>query len=140
MRNAVHVDFQLPESARHFGKAAQRGRVLFRHRMSAEKLVHDCDVGPHDGKFRRVPPVLAVEIQGELEDEESLRTKARWYLVHGVEVVWLLFPMDLRVTVLTNRAEHVATVGDSLPPHPALPELAPPVDELFAQVKADRGQ
>ncbi|MER2561301.1 MAG: Uma2 family endonuclease [Myxococcaceae bacterium] len=37
------------------------------------------DVGPHRGQFRRVPPLLAVELAGEDEGERALLEKAAWY-------------------------------------------------------------
>jgi Uma2 family endonuclease len=50
------------------------------------------DVDPPTGKLRRVAPVLAVEVAGEDEGEDDLREKARWYLGHGVAVVWIVLP------------------------------------------------
>lgn len=91
------------------------------------------DVGPHEGKYRRAPPVLAVEVAGELEDETSLRAKAGWYLSHGVEVVWLLFPETRCAVVLTTDGEQCVGRG-RMPLHPSLPDLEPPLDDLFAQV------
>lgn len=93
------------------------------------------DLGPHDGKYRRVAPVLAIEIQGEVESEGSLRNKAAWYLSRGVEVVWLLFPVDNRVIVLTPERERVLGTGEELPVHASLPDLTPKVDDLFDQVR-----
>jgi len=92
------------------------------------------DLGAYDGKYRRVAPVLAVEVQGELEDETALRSKAGWYLSHGVQIVWLLFPSDRRLIVMTARGELPLRAGDTLPDDPALPELTTAVDELFTQV------
>jgi Uma2 family endonuclease len=93
------------------------------------------DLGPRRGKFRPVPPVLAVEVKGELEDEETLRAKAHWYLSHGVEVVWLLFPEERRVIVLTAGQEHLVGPSGRLPPHPSLPGLEPLLEELFEQLE-----
>lgn len=93
------------------------------------------DLGPHEGKFRRVPPVLAVEIQGELETESALRAKTQWYLARGVEVVWLLFPEARRALVMTAAGEQSIGPGERLPPHPSLPDLEPALDELLEQVE-----
>lgn len=95
------------------------------------------DVGPYKGRFRRVPPVLAVEVQGE-DDDATLRDKAAWYLRKGVAVVWLLFPEDTRALVLTSAGERLVERGQRMPEHPELPDLAPLVDELFEQVLARR--
>jgi Uma2 family endonuclease len=90
--------------------------------------------GPREGRYRRTPPVLAVEVQGELEDEAALLEKAQWYLSHGVEVVWLLFPSRRDVLVLTKGEQRAFAMGQRLAPQAALPGLEPAVDELFAQL------
>ena len=92
--------------------------------------------GPHRGRFQRVPPVLAVEVRGEVEDEAELEAKARWYLDHGVEVVWLVFPADLRVTVVTAVGASELTGDAEIPEHVSLPGLRVSLSELFAQVAA----
>jgi hypothetical protein len=92
------------------------------------------EVGALQGRFRRVPPVLAVEVQGELEDEAALRAKARWYVAHGVASVWLLFPESMRVLVMHGADERFFAMGERLPEHHTLPGLSPLVDELFEQI------
>jgi Uma2 family endonuclease len=92
------------------------------------------DVGAHQGRYRPVPPILAVEVQGELEDEATLRAKAAWYLDRGVELVWLLFPSQRRIVVITRVAGRNFALGERLPEHPSLPGLTPTVDELFDQI------
>jgi Uma2 family endonuclease len=92
------------------------------------------DLGPYTGKFRRVPPVLVVEVQGELETDEQLHEKATWYLAHGVEVVWLVQPKTQVVTVLTSSGERRLSNGDRIPPHPSLPGLEPLISEFFEQL------
>jgi Uma2 family endonuclease len=78
---------------------------------------------------------LAVEVQGELEDEQALREKAQWYRSHGVRVVWLVFPVDRRVLIVSEDGERWFASGEHLPLHPLLPDLHPPVDELFEQIE-----
>ena len=97
------------------------------------------DVGPNRGGFQRVPPVLAVEVAGEDGDaEEQLVEKAAWYLGHGVAVVWILLPEERGVRVVTHdglvRLGRDATIS----PHPLLPDLTPPVAELFTQIDRTR--
>lgn len=92
------------------------------------------DLGGYQGKYRRVPPVLAVEVEGEVEDAASLTNKSAWYLAHGVSVVWLLFPASRQVVVVTSEGRAEYGVGDKLAAHEALPGLMPLVDELFAQL------
>ena len=86
------------------------------------------------GTFYRVPPVLAVEVAGQDEDSGVLREKARWYLEHGVTVVWLLFPATRGVEALTVHHHHVLAQGKSIPVHPALPGLSPRVRDFFDQL------
>jgi Uma2 family endonuclease len=80
--------------------------------------------------FRRKPPVLAVEVGGEDEDEAVLTEKARWYLEHGVETVWLVFPEQREVVVVTNRGRKRQSSG-RLPAPASLPELSPALAEIF---------
>jgi Uma2 family endonuclease len=91
------------------------------------------DVAEYTGGFRRVAPVLAVEVAGEDEQELHLREKAGWYLSVGVQLVWLVLPDTREVIVMTAGGESRHRTG-ALPPHPALPDLAPAVDDFFRQL------
>jgi hypothetical protein len=115
--------------------ANEAGMVLDGDTRGADAAVwRRSEVGALTGKFRRVPPILAVEVQGELEDEAALRTKARWYVDHDVEVVWLLFPESMRVVVIQRAGEGSFAMGERLPEHDSLPGLCPLVDDLFEQI------
>jgi len=94
-------------------------------------------VGPYEGKFRRVPPLLAVEVAGEDEQEPALRDKARWYLDAGVSAVWVVLPESREVSVVTSTEELRYRRGETLAPDPALPGLTPRVDDFFIQVSAE---
>ena len=89
--------------------------------------------GPH---FQRVPPVLVAEVAGEDEDETALHDKARWYLGAGVQVVWIVLPESRKVVVIDATEERRCRSGETLPSHPAVPGLAPRVDEFFVQISA----
>jgi len=82
--------------------------------------------------FARTPPLLAVEVIGKDETVEMLLEKARWYLAHGVEVVWTVEPTTRTVHVTT--ASGTVAVQDRLPAHPSLPGLGPLVADLFRQI------
>jgi Uma2 family endonuclease len=69
------------------------------------------DLGPSRGKMRVSPPVLAVEVAGQDEDEAVLREKARWYLSHGVAIVWLALPGEREVVVVRPGAPHTGENG-----------------------------
>jgi Uma2 family endonuclease len=90
--------------------------------------------GPSIGRLRQTPPVLAVEVAGQDEDETVLREKARWYLSHGVSVVWLVIPESREVVVVRSDGESRHGLGERLPEEECLPELAPEVARFFAQL------
>jgi Uma2 family endonuclease len=94
------------------------------------------DVGPYDGRLRRRPPVLAVEVAGDDEPESFLCDKGRWYLDAGVVAVWLVLPETREVIVMTAGQTVRFTSADALPENAALPGLAPRVSELFTQLGA----
>lgn len=94
------------------------------------------DLSGYEGGYRRVPPILAVEVAGKWDTDEQLRDKARWYLDKGVRVVWLVFPKRREVIVLTPHDEHRLGSGQRVPAHDDLPGLEPLVDDLFAQISA----
>ena len=94
------------------------------------------ELGGYRGKFRHLPPVLAVEVSGQDETESVLREKAHWYLAAGVEVVWLVLAEEREVLVITPAGECRLGAGDCIPEHPALPGLAPDVADLFRQIGA----
>jgi Uma2 family endonuclease len=85
-------------------------------------------------KFPRVPPVLAAEVAGRDEGERSLVAKAQWYLARGVRVVWVLLPDTREVIVVTSDGTLRRRGDEMLPPHHALPDLAPPASAFFGRL------
>src|SRR5437867_3387427 len=63
------------------------------------------DLGPRPSGLLRVPPVLAAEVAGRDEGSIALREKARWYLAASVPIVWLVFPEEREVVVVTRTGE-----------------------------------
>ena len=96
------------------------------------------DLGAYDGRLRRVPPVLAVEVAGadEGDSETALREKAKWYLSVGVSVVWIIFPERRDLLVISSEQESRVSGNEKIQAHPALPELSPKASELFVQVSS----
>jgi Uma2 family endonuclease len=92
------------------------------------------DTGRSTGKLRSVPPVLAVEIAGEDEDEPFLHGKAQWYLRHGAEAVWIVLPEQREVLVVQRGGESRHGKEQRLPSIRELPGLAPEVAQFFAQI------
>lgn len=91
------------------------------------------DLGTHTGGYRRVPPVLAVEIAGRDDDEPTLRDKAAWYLRNGVGTVWLVLPATRSVVVIDAAGATTFTRG-RLPPTAGLDGLEVDVERFFAQL------
>jgi len=92
------------------------------------------DVGPSVGRLRHAPPILAVEVAGQDEDEGALREKAKWYIEHGVAVVWIVAPERRVVHVFTTSGESEHGAAERLLPHERLPGLVPAVAQFFAQI------
>lgn len=83
--------------------------------------------------FARVPPLLAVEVEGEEEPDQAraLRIKTRWYLKHGTKIVWLVLSSRREIIAITAHGEERCKPGELTPEHAELPGLRIPVDELF---------
>jgi Uma2 family endonuclease len=92
------------------------------------------EVGPSTGRLRHTPPVLAVEVAGQDEDEQSLRNKAAWYVRYGVAIVWLILPESREVIVFRDASESRHAASAELPVDPRLPGLAPSVARFFVQL------
>src|SRR3990172_4679521 len=75
------------------------------------------DVGEAASGLPRVPPVLAAEVAGQEEGESVLRSKARWYLDAGVEIVWIVLPESREVVVLTRTTDRRHRAGETLSAH-----------------------
>jgi len=113
----------------------EAGMVLDGETRAADAAVWSrAAAGEFTGGFRRVPPILAVEIAGQDEGEPELRSKSAWYLGRGARVVWLVLPQSREVVVLMQGGESRHGVGESLPAHPDLPGLTPPAAEFFRQL------
>jgi Uma2 family endonuclease len=91
-------------------------------------------VGPATGRLRHAPPVLAVEIAGADDDEPAMREKARWYLSHDVEIVWIIVPSTREVIVIGSNHEWRLHRGQPIPPTEKLPGLSPDVASFFVQL------
>lgn len=84
--------------------------------------------------FARLPPVLAVEVAGIDDMSEALLEKARWYLAHGVETVWIVLPSSRSVRVVTAATIVEVATGKRLPQPLSLAGLAPLVADFFRQL------
>ena len=125
----------LTQNREFVGAANEAGMLLQGEIRAADGAIwRRVDVEPRTGGFRRVPPILAVEIAGRDEDEANLREKARWYLDRGVAVVWLIFPETRELVILRPASESRHGAGQKLPSTPELPGLEVEVDRIFRQL------
>jgi Uma2 family endonuclease len=92
------------------------------------------DLGPVTAGALTLPPILAVEVCGRFQAEADLREKAKWYLEHGVRIVWIVLPREREVVVLEGDRETRYRRGDTIAEVAELPGLRARVDDLFIQL------
>lgn len=90
--------------------------------------------GPRTGGYRRVAPILAVEVAGRDEEEAALLVKARWYLDHGVRVVWIVLPAERAVVVVDGGGSRRLVANETIEARDELPGLTTTVERLFRQL------
>jgi Uma2 family endonuclease len=90
-----------------------------------------------DQPYLRVAPDLAVEILSPDESARRFASKLRFYLLHGVRLVWVVDPLAQTITVYTpgDAEERVLTVEDMLDGGAVLPGFRVPVAEIMAQLR-----
>jgi Uma2 family endonuclease len=86
--------------------------------------------------YLHTAPDLAVEILSPGESITRFASKLRFYLLHGVRLVWVVDPMAKTITVYTpgDTDERVLREGDTLDGGEVLPGFAAPVAEIMAQL------
>jgi Uma2 family endonuclease len=77
-------------------------------------------------------PDLAIEVQSPDQTEEFMRKKAQIYLEHGTALVWLVFPEQRIVEVLTQQGSHTLNENDVLDGGNVLPNFQLAVSKIFA--------
>lgn len=76
-------------------------------------------------------PDLAVEVQSPGQSEHLMLEKAQYYLSHGTMLVWLVYPKQQIVEVLSPSARQLLTIEDTLTGGELLPGLAIAVRDIF---------
>jgi len=124
----------LEEHPEFTGGTNEVGIKLGDDRRGADVAVWRAQKRPLPKGFRRVPPLLAIEVEGKEmpEREPALRKKARWYLKHGTKIVWLVLQSKRELVVITKGGLSRHGSGEMTPEHPEVPGLREPVDRLFA--------
>jgi len=72
-----------------------------------------------------------VRQDGSCLSQQLVAASARWCLARGVGVACVVLPDSRDVVVMTPDGETRRGRGERLPADPALPGLAPPVDDFF---------
>ena len=87
-------------------------------------------------KYLRTAPDLVVEILSPDESAGRFARKLRFYLLHGVRLVWVVDPIAQTITVYAPGSgdERVLRPGDTLDGGDVLPGFSVPVDEIMAQL------
>ena len=115
--------------------ANEAGMILGGEVRAADAAVWRRDhAGPRTGGYRRSAPILAVEVAGRDEGEAELLPKARWYLEHGVAVVWIVLPLAREVIVVDGAGQTRLGTDDAIEVRDELPGLTSPVARLFRQL------
>jgi len=89
------------------------------------------DLERYVGGLRRVPPLLAVLVGAEGEDE--VHRRAADLLAAGAGAVWLVLPAAASVLVVARGSTQTFGPGDRLPEPSGLAGLTPAVTELIGQ-------
>jgi Uma2 family endonuclease len=76
-------------------------------------------------------PDFAIEVKSPDDSLKALREKARYYLAHGCQRVWLVIPEHQLVEVYTLEAETIVTLGQTLDGGDLLPSFTLAVDSIF---------
>ena len=95
---------------------------------SAEKVPLDARITG----YAEVAPDLVVEIVSPNDSRREVHDKAQMWLLHGVRLVWVVYPNTRTVDVYRSNGA-VITLGeeDSLDGHDALPGFACGVSAIF---------
>jgi len=128
------------------GRVRTEWRCIFGPRGRARGFVPDVVYA----SFERMPPVnaveqayletapdLVVEILSLGESPERFARKLRFYLLHGVRLVWVVDPEAQTITVYTpgQADEQVLRPGDTLDGGDVLPGFTASVAEIMAQLQ-----
>lgn len=81
-----------------------------------------------------LPPTLAVEIRSEGQSMRSLRDKCREYRSRGIEVCWLIDPIQRSVEVFEEGREGVEIEAGAVLASEKIPGFSMPIADLWAEL------
>jgi Uma2 family endonuclease len=83
------------------------------------------------GAVARMPD-LAIEVKSPNDTYKELRERAHYYLEHGTQIVWLVYPAKRQIEVLTADDFELLSEGDVLNGGDLLPGFSLAVADVFA--------
>ncbi len=76
-------------------------------------------------------PDIAIEVQSPDESDKFMKDKGEYYLAHGTKMVWIVYPRQQLVEVLTLTERHLLTSDDTLTGGEVLPGFTLRISEIF---------
>lgn len=76
-------------------------------------------------------PDIAIEVQSPDQSDKLMKDKGEYYLANGSTIVWLVYPKQRIVEVLTPTDRHLLTVNDTLTGGDVLPGFSVLISEIF---------
>jgi Uma2 family endonuclease len=80
-------------------------------------------------------PDLVVEVKSPTDSLRKMRDKARFYIAHGAQLVWLFLPERAYIEIYSPDDEWTLHQGDTLTGGDVLPGFELPVSSIFANVQ-----
>lgn len=76
-------------------------------------------------------PELAIEVQSPEQSDKFMKDKGEYYVARGSKLVWLVYPQQQIVEVLTPTERHLLTVNDTLNGGDVLPGFSLAIRDIF---------
>ncbi len=124
----------------HGGRSGIEGRVGFEDPADTRFLLPDVAYyapGRPRGERIMLPPTLAVEIRSPGQTMETLRERCRYFRRHGIDVCWIIDPINRRAEVFEGDVDaEPRGIEDTLESE-HLPGFYLVLDEIFEAMDAD---
>jgi Uma2 family endonuclease len=143
------VAMEIGSLIRNFVKAHNLGRVtaaetgtIIAQAPDGKNTVRGPDVGfisrerapqPLADKFVPIVPDLAVEVVSPWDRADDIEAKVQDYLLHGVQLVWVVYPSSKTIIMHTTETIRRLNAADTLDGGTVLPGFTVTVGEIFPQ-------